>query len=156
MRNAQKIQGISLLEILLVMVLIGILVGVGVMNLVRENKKRSLQDDVSSMTYYFDLARSTSVKTSVDQTLSLANSGSNVVLTYGTRTITYQNMALCDSTGGTCTTTGQVTFKSPYGEMCWSSACTTKDVLFKFTRQTWSAKLILQGVFGYASIREIQ
>ncbi|GEM44465.1 prepilin-type N-terminal cleavage/methylation domain-containing protein [Deinococcus cellulosilyticus] len=152
--NKQGLLGFTLIEILVAITLLGILLSLGISNYIREAQKRQFYQELTSLTYTFDQARSTSVKTSTDQTVQISSSGNVVTLTYGTTTRRFTNLAFCVPSA--CGTTAQVTYKSPHGEMCWSSACTSSDAYVTFTRNTFSANLVFQGVFGYAAIRDLK
>lgn len=154
-------QGFTLFE-LLVMAIVGIFIGLVGVNLMKGVNKRKVVSDVNALTYYLDQARANSVKTSTDQTVTIASDSSNLVtLTYGTKTATMLSTVLCAKTSltdATCTTSFSVTYKAPQGEMCWTTlgTCNYTDTTLKFTRAPYSATLVMQGVFGYASIRDIK
>ncbi|WP_034341648.1 pilus assembly FimT family protein [Deinococcus misasensis] len=150
------VAGFSLIEILMVLVVLGILMSLGISSYVRELQKRTFQQDVMAMLYPIEEARSTSVKTSRDQTVQLSASGNNIVLTWGSKTLRFNNLTMCVPSGAGCATTTQFTYRSPHGEVCWGNPCVTMDQAIRFSRNNNSLQLVLQGVFGYASIRDLQ
>lgn len=149
-------RGFTLIEILIVLALVGILATLGFSSLARELQKRNFQESVNGLLYQLEQARSTSVKNSTDQTVVFAISGNKVTLTRNGQAFQVDNLNMCVPSGAGCTNTAQLTFLAPHGEMCWGNPCTSVDRRINFSRGANSATLVLQGVFGHASIRDLQ
>ena len=171
MQSRTGVLGLTLIEILVVLAVVGVLLSIAISGGYREYQKRNFQNDLASMGYFFEQARSVSVKTSTDQIVKLTASGSNVTLTITavngsvtagtastvvTSTTTFKNLAMCTSASSGCVTSVEARYKSPHGEMCWGTACSYEDASIPFVRNNNTAKIVLQGVFGYASIRDLQ
>lgn len=149
-------RGFTLIEILIVLALVGILATLGINSFIQELQKRSFQESVNGLLYQLEQARSASVKNSTDQTVVVAVSGNKVTLTHNGQTVQAENLSMCVPSGAGCANTAQVTFLAPHGEMCWGNPCTSVDRRINFSRGENSATLVLQGVFGHASIRDLQ
>lgn len=152
----RRFQGFTLIEILMVLAVVGVLAALGINSFIRELQKRSFQESVNSLLYQVEEARAASVKNSTDQTVVFAVSGNKVTLTHNGQTVQAENLTMCVPSGNSCANTAQVTFRAPHGEMCWGNPCSNVDSRINFTRGIHSATLILQGVFGHASIRDLQ
>lgn len=156
MQSRVRSSGFTLIEILMILAIVATLLGLGLNSYVQEIQRRGLYEDIATLTYTLEQARSISVKTSTDQTVTVVSSGNQVNVTYNGITSKYQNLAFCDKTQVSCATTTELKFLSPTGEFCWSSGCLGIDARLDFTRNSHSATLVLQGVFGYATIRDLK